>query len=65
MDSPHPLGAEQVRQACIETIFFVDARGYGNFLHATLRKKPALVINAAKVFEKLQSAGRNADSIAR
>ena len=43
MDSPHSLGADQVRQACIETIFFVDAAGYGDFLHATLRKKTRLV----------------------
>jgi hypothetical protein len=45
--------------------FFVDAAGYGDFLHATLRKKPALVINAARVFNKFQNAGRVTDAPAR
>ena len=54
-----------VRRALKPLFFFVDAAGYGDFLHATLRKKPALVINAAKVFNKPQNAGRVADAPAR
>jgi SAM-dependent methyltransferase len=37
---------------------FIDALGYGDFLHAILRKKLARVINAARVFKKLPRAGR-------
>jgi SAM-dependent methyltransferase len=54
-----------VRRALKPFFFFVDAAGYGDFLHATLRKKPSLVINAERVFNKLQNAGRVTDAPAR
>lgn len=54
-----------VRRALKPLFFFVDVAGYGDVLHATLRKKPSLIITAAKVFEKPHSAGRVVNSVAR
>ncbi|MDH3444211.1 MAG: methyltransferase domain-containing protein, partial [Deltaproteobacteria bacterium] len=54
-----------IRRALKPFFFFIDASGYGDCLHATLRKKPNSVITGVKLFEKPRNAGQAVNLPAR
>jgi SAM-dependent methyltransferase len=53
------------RHALDPLFFFVDALGYGDVLHATLRKKPCRVITGAEIFDRSRHRGPVTDAPVR
>jgi SAM-dependent methyltransferase len=54
-----------VRGTLKPLFFFVDSLGYGDVLHATLRKKPCRVITGAEIFDRRQHRGSVTDAPVR